>query len=263
MTTRTSVNFWLDLATLLVMIGLAATGGIIHFVLPAGTGRSLSLFGLDRHEYGDVHFYLAVTVAALLVLHVLLHWSWVCGVVGRAFGNPEPSRRARTTWGVVVLCFIALFLGAGLWWASGRVVQSIEGPASRGQQAGHRFRDSGVSGRRAQTRDMRAMEMDLDQLEQEETTRPAGEQPNAAGKPFVSDHHDADCPAGAAIDGRTTLAAAASICGVSVEKMRESLGLPEGTDSGLTLGRLKRLHGLSIHEVRRLACRRRTEVSNS
>ena len=40
MTTRTSTNFWLDVVSLIVMIGLAATGGLIHFVLPAGSGRS-------------------------------------------------------------------------------------------------------------------------------------------------------------------------------------------------------------------------------
>lgn len=42
MTTRTSTNFWLDVISLVVMVGLAATGGLIHFVLPAGTGTSTS-----------------------------------------------------------------------------------------------------------------------------------------------------------------------------------------------------------------------------
>lgn len=39
MTTRTHTNLWPDLLSLAVMIGLAATGGPIPFVLPAGIGH--------------------------------------------------------------------------------------------------------------------------------------------------------------------------------------------------------------------------------
>ena len=38
--TRTTVNFWLDVATLLVMLALTATGGIMFFVLPPVTRTS-------------------------------------------------------------------------------------------------------------------------------------------------------------------------------------------------------------------------------
>lgn len=97
---RTLTNLWIDLASLIVMLGLAATGGLIHFVLPAGSGRFRELFGWNRHDIGHVHFYLAVAAVALLVLHVLLHWSWVCGVVAKALGRGFPCQRTRTVWGV-------------------------------------------------------------------------------------------------------------------------------------------------------------------
>jgi len=58
MRTRTSMNFWLDLLSLLLMIGLAPTRGLIHFVLPPGAGHSHLLFGLGRHDFGEIHFYL-------------------------------------------------------------------------------------------------------------------------------------------------------------------------------------------------------------
>lgn len=115
---RTLTNLWIDLASLIVMLGLAATGGLIHFVLPAGSGRFRELFGWNRHDIGQVHFYLAVATVALLVLHVLLHWSWVCCVVAKALGRGFPSQRIRTVWGVGLLLGITLLLVAGLWWAS-------------------------------------------------------------------------------------------------------------------------------------------------
>ncbi len=43
---KTTLNIWLDLLSFLVMLGLATTGGIIHYVLLPGTGYSHMLFGL-------------------------------------------------------------------------------------------------------------------------------------------------------------------------------------------------------------------------
>lgn len=135
MTTRTSTNFWLDAAALIVMIGLAATGGLIHFVLPPRTGHSHTLFGFGRHDFGQLHFYLGVAAVVLLALHVLLHWRWICCVVGKSFGNAAPSRRARTTWGLALLLGIALLLGGGLWWASSMVQQTAPERGGRGRRA--------------------------------------------------------------------------------------------------------------------------------
>ncbi len=136
MTTRTSINFGLDLVSLVVMIGLAATGGLIHFVLPPGTGRFYALFAWNRHDIGQVHFYLAVAAIALLALHVLLHWTWICGIVGKGIGREAPSRKTQITWGLALLLGIAIFLGGGLWWASIAVRQTTPEGGGRGRR-GH------------------------------------------------------------------------------------------------------------------------------
>ena len=120
---RNTFNVCLDFLSLLVMLGLATTGGIIHFVLPAGTGQSHVLFGLGRHDYGQIHFYLAATALPLLALHVALHWSWVCSVAARVLGKRQPSLRSQTRAGLAVLLGCSLLLGLGLWWASARVKQ--------------------------------------------------------------------------------------------------------------------------------------------
>jgi hypothetical protein len=51
---RTAINFWLDVISFFVMVGLALTGGIAHFVLPSGTGNWRVLFGLGRRDYGQI-----------------------------------------------------------------------------------------------------------------------------------------------------------------------------------------------------------------
>jgi len=45
-------------------------GLLIHYVLPpsGGRGRALTLWGMDRHDYGNVHFYLAPAIVALIIV---------------------------------------------------------------------------------------------------------------------------------------------------------------------------------------------------
>jgi hypothetical protein len=77
---RNTINFWIDLFTFIVLFAKIWTGLLVHYVLPPGQGRghSLELWGLNRHEYGAVHFYLAIAMIVLVVIHVWLHWSWIC-----------------------------------------------------------------------------------------------------------------------------------------------------------------------------------------
>ena len=249
MTTRTSVNFWLDVVSLIVMIALAATGGLIHFVLPAGTGHFYVLFGWDRHDIGQLHFYLAVAAGALLAVHVWLHWNWICCVIAKMVGKTAPSQKSQTIWGITLLLLIAVLLCGGLFWASSLVQKTTLEGGGRGRRA---YLDA-VPSQAA--------------LPSENTTETAAptDEPSPAAPPReaqpIAQHGDGasrhveECPAGASIDGRTTLIEAARICRVSIEQLTNQLGLPFGTDSREHLGRLKRRYGIDLHAVRRIACR--------
>ncbi len=252
MTTRTLTNFWLDLVSLVVMISLAMTGGLIHFVLPPGTGHSHTLFGLGRHDFGQVHFYLAVAAVALLAVHVVLHWKWICCVLAKMLGRAAPSRRARTTWGLSLSFGVTFLLGGSLFWASSAIEQTATARggnahldhSSRRGRMGHGVVDS-VGEATDPTNATNAPML---------AVSPSGTPP---GPEISSTHkkHLEDCPAGASINGRTSFMEAARICGVSVEQMRQHLALPRGVDGSERLGRLKRRYGFKIDEVRRLACR--------
>jgi hypothetical protein len=88
---RSTMNFILDLASFLNLLGLTLTGLIMKYVLPPGTGglgRALhggtgrgihikDLWSMTRHEWGRIHFYLAVVFIALMVIHIILHWTWI------------------------------------------------------------------------------------------------------------------------------------------------------------------------------------------
>jgi hypothetical protein len=132
---RTALNFWLDLIFFVVMVGLALTGGITHYVLPSGTGNWLTLFGLGRRDYGQIHFYLGLAVVALLALHLILHWPWLCGFVAKRLGAEQPSPRARRLAGAGVAALVGLLLVGGLAWAASRVENRFAGRQSHAESS--------------------------------------------------------------------------------------------------------------------------------
>jgi hypothetical protein len=53
---------------------------------------------MDRHQWGQIHFWIAVVLMGTVALHLLLHWSWVvCMVKGR----PGKASRIRVALAVV------------------------------------------------------------------------------------------------------------------------------------------------------------------
>jgi hypothetical protein len=103
---RSNVNFIIDVVAFAAFVLLAATGGIIKFVLPQGSGHFSMLWGMDRHGWGEIHFWIAIVVATAMVLHVILHWQWIVGMIHGASGKGSRIR--------VALAIVAALLLAGL-----------------------------------------------------------------------------------------------------------------------------------------------------
>jgi hypothetical protein len=162
MVRRGKVNFLLDAAILLVALAMVQTGLLLRFVLPPGSrgGAGLSLLGWNRHEWGDFHFWLAVTLVSLVALHLVLHWDWVYRTVAartrRLAGREQPiSTRMERLAGVGFFLVLVLLTGGVLWLARTNVTtrgsdgmragrgHDIESPAvpdNDGEGSGHRYR---------------------------------------------------------------------------------------------------------------------------
>jgi hypothetical protein len=92
---RTTLNFVVDLIGFVDLLLLATTGAIMKWVLPPGSGgghgygfrggrgpgpgagQVQQLLGLGRHDWGDVHFILALLFVLLILVHIVLHWTWI------------------------------------------------------------------------------------------------------------------------------------------------------------------------------------------
>lgn len=78
---RTVLNFLIDLVSFAVLALLITTGILMKYILPPGTGGRLSVWGFDRHQWGEFHFWLAAAFFALMAYHIWLHWKWIVAVV--------------------------------------------------------------------------------------------------------------------------------------------------------------------------------------
>ncbi|HMB04500.1 MAG TPA: DUF4405 domain-containing protein, partial [Isosphaeraceae bacterium] len=70
-------NFLVDSLAFAGFVLLTATGILLHYLLPPGSGHRMTIWGLDRHDWGRVHFWISVAFLGSLALHLVLHWKWV------------------------------------------------------------------------------------------------------------------------------------------------------------------------------------------
>lgn len=120
---RNTVNFLIDVLTFLVFFAMFWIGLLIHYVLPpsGGRGHTLTLWGMDRHDYGNAHFYLALAMVALIIVHLWLHWPWVCSILSNLFGASQPNRNRRTLYGMALLLVIGIVTAGSLLWVETQV----------------------------------------------------------------------------------------------------------------------------------------------
>jgi hypothetical protein len=78
---RPVLNLIFDCLAFAGLIYLVSTGLIMRFVLPPGSGGArrgagITLWGWTRHQWGEVHFWIAVGLMLVLAIHLILHWRW-------------------------------------------------------------------------------------------------------------------------------------------------------------------------------------------
>ncbi|MFZ5452155.1 MAG: DUF4405 domain-containing protein [Thermodesulfobacteriota bacterium] len=113
---RTNFNFVIDALMFLCMAALAGLGFLMKYALIPGReawakyGRSVQLtwLGWDRHDWGQIHLYLAFILLGLLVIHIYLHWQMILGLYARLIPAPETRRRLAYALLIITMVFLLL-----------------------------------------------------------------------------------------------------------------------------------------------------------
>jgi hypothetical protein len=123
--TRTDINFFLDTALLVVFSALVWVSVVIRFIFPAASvAERWTLWSWSLDQWLGVQFILLATLTLGIVLHLMLHWTWVCGVVSsRLLPRKGGSKRlmddgSRTIFGVGLMIVLFNILGIALAWAA-------------------------------------------------------------------------------------------------------------------------------------------------
>lgn len=105
---RYTITLLVDSVSFVGFVLLTSTGVLLHYLLPPGSGRSSSIWGLNRHEWGDIHFYIAIIFFGVLSVHLFLHWRAILNLVkGPSAGEPK-LRLALGLVGLITVLLLAI-----------------------------------------------------------------------------------------------------------------------------------------------------------
>jgi hypothetical protein len=105
---RSTLNLLVDVVAFFGFLVLTTTGVLLRYLLPPGSGHYSTIWGLNRHEWGSVHFWIAVGFFSVLGLHLLLHWRWIVSVVTRRQREGSGFRAGLGIVGLVTVLMLAI-----------------------------------------------------------------------------------------------------------------------------------------------------------
>lgn len=228
---RTTINMVIDATAFIAFALLVSTGLLVRYQLPHGSGdpthggfgraaqaRPVTLlWGLSRHDWGDIHYWIALTLMAILAVHVVLHWKWIVYVVR---GRQTDASGLRLGLGMVGLIAVVGFAVLPLASSTQQVPRS-ELQASEPTETGEAT--SGME------------------------TQPAA----GGGDEGESAEHDEHEGSGQ-LRGSMTLSEAAQLYDIPVSTVIERLALPADTSPDERLGRLRQRYDFRMSDVRRM-----------
>ena len=116
--TRTLINLFLDTSLLINFSALIFSSVITRFIFPPGPdARGWRLWGLSYDQWASVQFATIAVLALGVLVHVMLHWSWVCGVVATHLARdkkPRLNEGMQTLYGVGLLIVLFNLLGLAI-----------------------------------------------------------------------------------------------------------------------------------------------------
>jgi hypothetical protein len=117
---RTTVNFLLDATMLSIFLTIVFCGVVLRFVFPpAASAANWILWGATYDDWAQFQFGALCLFTFAILIHLMLHWSWICGVVSNRLTQwcETPVRideASRTVYGVGLLIVVVNVVGVSI-----------------------------------------------------------------------------------------------------------------------------------------------------
>ena len=136
---RTKLNLIIDIVAFIGFVVLTTTGVLMRYILPPGSGHYSTIWSLDRHDWGGIHFWISVIFFLILALHLILHWRWIVSVIT---GRPREGSGFRLGLGIVgLVAVIALAISPLL-----TIVERSVNQKGSSLLSSHKFGDISIRG---------------------------------------------------------------------------------------------------------------------
>ncbi len=243
---KPKVNLVIDALMFLVLMAVAGLGFLMKYVLLPGykineiygTDTDLFFRGLDRHQWGAIHLYLALSMLFLLIFHIIFHWSSIVSIFKRMI----PGKTMR--W---IITLIVTILGILL-----VLVPVLVNPeVAEHQRTLHRNRDTGERGTGIHSR-RNELRTEEPSVHEDVSITPKTEEPEEPVEQKVSRdteavevhlHNQVD------IDGTMTLDEVSARYNISVEELAGAINVPVSY-ANERLGRLRKRYGFEMEDLR-------------
>jgi hypothetical protein len=110
------INFWLDVVLAVLFLVQGWMFAVLHAVFPRGAGSDWTVWGATPLDWSELLFTTFCVFAVGVVLHVMLHWDWVCGIVATKILRRKTCKDdgSHTLLGVGTLLVLFHVLAAGI-----------------------------------------------------------------------------------------------------------------------------------------------------
>lgn len=116
---RTAMNYFVDAGLAVLFVAVIWLATIERFVFPAGQEAfRFRLWGLTIGDWRRYQFSALCGLSFLVIVHVTLHWNWVCSVTNTLVWRRPAGKDngGRTLIGVGLLLVLLHLLGATVLW---------------------------------------------------------------------------------------------------------------------------------------------------
>lgn len=239
------INFIIDVIMLLLMAVLAGVGLLIKYVLLSGENRwikygrnvDLSFWGLDRHEWGAIHLWIAITLVALLVLHIILHWNMIICLYKKIIGNKTGRIICGSALSVITLIFVVFPFLIKVDMAE--IASGRDRFGSIDKHEHQRFIDSDS-------------EFAISEDKEKMHEQPKVQNVTTAKETIAKDEHDHEhhlIDPAIEVKGFNTLNEISELYNVPVSVITKKLNIPESTSGSSKLGHLRKQYGFNMSDI--------------